>query len=347
MELASLSQIRRQAVESINSVTSEPELKSHQVKYLGRRGIINQLLTQIKKLPAGEKRRFGQEVNQLKQQLTTLLQTKLESLQKKDLDRLNRDWIDLSAPGIKPKIGHFHPLTLVLNDIISTFRKLGYQIALGPEIETETYNFAMLNFPPDHPARDTQDTLYLDVSGTKLQPGSIILRTQTSAMQGRIMEKTKPPIRVIVPGKCYRHDTVDASHGFEFWQVEGFVVEEGASLTTLFGTIKTALKFILGSETQIRFACTYFPFVEPGVDTYVKCTLCQGQGCAYCKKIGWSEIMPAGMIHPNVFRAVGYNPQKVRGFAFAIGLSRVVNLRYGINDLRLLNNPDLRIIEQF
>jgi phenylalanyl-tRNA synthetase alpha chain len=190
-------------------------------------------------------------------------------------------------------------------------------------------------------------TFYLDTAGTDLKPGETILRTQTSAMQGRIMEKMKPPFRVLAPGRNFRYEQVDASHGFEFWQVEGFVVDENIHLTDLFGTINYVLRQLFGKETKIRFATTNFPFVEPGVDAYLQCTICGGKGCSFCKGTGWSEIMPAGMIHPNVLRMAKIDPAKWNGFAFAIGLSRIVNLRYQIKDLRTLTTPDMRILSQF
>ena len=238
-------------------------------------------------------------------------------------------------------------MTQVIYDVVDVFKGLGYQVADGPEIETDYYNFTALNMPPNAPSRDTQATLYLDTRNSKAKPGEILLRTQTSSMQVRIMEKIKPPIRVIVPGKTYRVDDVDASHSFEFWQVEGFLVDENVRLTDLFGTIDYVLKKLMGKDIKIKFATTNFSFVEPGVDTYMECTVCKGKGCSFCKMSGWSEIMPAGMIHPNVLKAVGYDSKKVSGFAFAIGLSRLVTLRYEMEDLRLLTNPDLRILEQF
>ena len=212
-------------------------------------------------------------------------------------------------------------------------------MAEGPEIETDYYNFEALNMPPEHPARDTQMTFYLE--------NGRILRTQTSAMQVRVMEKTKPPLRVLAPGRNFRYEQIDASHSFEFWQTEGFAVDQDIRFTDLLGTISFVLKSLFGNNIKIRFATTNFPFVEPGVDTYLRCTICQGKGCPFCKGSGWSEIMPGGMIHPQVLKRSGIDSEKWRGFAFAIGLSRIVNLRYQINDLRVLNTPSLKILSQF
>jgi phenylalanyl-tRNA synthetase alpha chain len=342
-----LDKVQKQAIEKIRASQNNQELENYRIKYLGRHGLINSLTKKLSNYPRDQKSSAGKKLNQLKQALSQALDSQGEKITQQRLSRLEQKWFDVTAPGEKPKIGHLHPLTLVLDEIIDVFQGFGYQVAMGPEIETDEYNFEKLNFPPEHPARDAQATLYLDTAQTSLEPGSVILRTHTSAMQARIMEKTQPPFRVLVPGKCYRHDTVDASHGFEFWHVEGFVVEKEISMADLLGTLKTSLQLILGKKTKVRFACTYFPFVEPGVDTYVNCTLCGGKGCSYCKRTGWVEIMPAGMIHPNVFRAVGYDPEKTQGFAFAIGLSRVVNLKFGIDDLRLLTTADLRILKQF
>ena len=253
----------------------------------------------------------------------------------------------MTIRGIKPSVGHYPPLTTVLKEVEDIFKYLGYQITDGPEIETDYFNFEALNIPKDHPSRDTQMTFYVDNPDKKKDSDEIILRTQTSAMQGRVMAKTKPPFRVLAPGRNFRYEQVDASHGFEFWQVEGFVVDENIRLTDLFGTIDFILRELFGKDVKIRFATTNFPFVEPGVDTYLGCTICKGKGCSFCKGTGWSEIMPAGMIHPNVLNEAGIDSKKWGGFAFAIGLSRIVNLRYQIQDLRTLTTPDLRILSQF
>lgn len=336
--------LKNEVFAQIESLKNELELENLRAGYLGKNGKFTLILKQIRDLPDNEKPMIGKLANEIKKTIEESLERKKTSLQKKE-NHLKT--IDVTLPGQKPDIGHLHPQTKVLNETIEIFRQLGYQVADGPEIETDYYNFEALNFAKDHPARDTQQTLMLDKKGTTKSPGEIILRTQTSAMQGRVMEKTKPPLRVIVPGKCFRYDAVDASHGFEFWQLEGFLVDKNVRLTDLFGTLEYVLKQIMGEDTKIRFACTNFPFVEPGVDTYMQCTVCRGKGCAFCKKSGWSEIMPAGMIHPNVLKSAGIDQNVWNGFAFAIGLSRLVTLRYKMNDLRLLTNPDLRIVKQF
>lgn len=348
-----LIQIKNSAVSLILDVKDSKELEDIKVQFLGRSGKLTLAIKKISKLSKEKRPEIGKLANEVKNSIEDAIFTQALKV-KQQKSKTLKEKIDVTVPGIRPQIGHLHALSQVLYDVIDVFKGLGFQTADGPEIETDYYNFTALNMPPNAPSRDTQATLYLDTRNSKAKPGEILLRTQTSSMQVRIMEKIKPPIRVIVPGKTYRVDDVDASHSFEFWQVEGFLVDENVRLTNLFGTIDYVLKKIMGEDIKIKFATTNFPFVEPGVDTYVKCTVCEGkarlpdgQGCSFCKMLGWSEIMPAGMIHPNVLKAVGYDPRKVSGFAFAIGLSRLATLRYKMEDLRLLTNPDLRILEQF
>jgi phenylalanyl-tRNA synthetase alpha chain len=329
--------LKNEAIAQIMSARDSAELEEIRAGYLGRNGKFTNLVRKIKEVPAEKRKEFGITLNESKKAIENLLSDKKQELIKILTEK--REWFDLTMPGLKPSIGHLHPLTQVLAEVKHVFNYLGYQVADGPEIETDFYNFEALNIPKDHPSRDTQMTFYLN-SGK-------ILRTQTSAMQGRVMEKMKPPFRVLVPGRNFRYEQVDASHGFEFWQVEGFVVDENIHLTDLFGTIDYVLRSIFGNETKLRFATTNFPFVEPGVDTYMRCTICSGRGCSFCKGTGWSEIMPAGMIHPNVLKTAGIDTKKWNGFAFAIGLSRIVNLRYHIQDLRTLTTPDMRILSQF
>lgn len=338
--------IKNSAISLVLESTDLKSLEETKLQFLGRSGKLTLAIKNLSKLPEEKRPEIGMLANEVKQTIENTISQKEEEL-KTSTYKLKKDQIDKTVPGIEPPIGHLHPTTQVLLEVIDIFKTLGFQVADGPEIETDHYNFEVLNIPKDHPARDTQQTLYLDTRKSKVNPGEIILRTQTSAMQGRVMEKTKSPVRVIVPGKNFRYEQVDASHGFEFWQCEGFLVDKNVRLTDLFGTIDYVLRKLIGEKIRIKFATTNFPFVEPGVDTYIECTVCKGKGCSFCKYSGWSEIMPAGMIHPNVLKAVGYNPKEVSGFAFAIGLSRLVTLKYQMDDLRLLTNPDLRIINQF
>jgi phenylalanyl-tRNA synthetase alpha chain len=341
-----LMQIKNSAVSMIIEAIDQKELEEIKLQFLGRSGKLTLTLKEITKVPTEKRVEVGKLANEVKKVIEETLEEKVLNL-RSQVSSHKKQSIDTTNPGIKPNIGHLHPMSQVLYEVIDIFKQIGFQVADGPEIETDYYNFTALNMPPNAPSRDTQATLYLDTHNSKAEPGQILLRTQTSNMQVRIMEKTEPPVRVIVPGKVFRVDDVDASHGFEFWQLEGFMVDKNVRMTDLFGTIDFVLKKLMGEKTKIKFATTNFAFVEPGVDTYIECTVCKGKGCSFCKQSGWSEIMPAGMIHPNVLKAAGYDSQKVSGFAFAIGLSRLVTLRYKMDDLRLLTNPDMRILEQF
>ncbi len=341
-----LIQIKNSAVSLALDAKDKKELDDLKIRFLGRSGRLTLALKELSKLPKEKRPEVGKLANEVKNTIEETILEKESQVTKQKSQEL-KEKIDISIPGIKPQIGHLHPMTQVIYDVVNVFKGLGYQTADGPEIETDYYNFEALNIPKDHPARDTQQTLYLDTRNAKVNPGEIILRTQLSGMQARAMEKIKPPLRVIVPGKVFRYEQVDASHGFEFWQLEGFLVDTNVKLTDLFGTIDYVLRKLMGENIKLKFATTNFPFVEPGVDTYIECTVCKGKGCSFCKMSGWSEIMPAGMIHPNVLKAVGYSSRQWNGFAFCIGLSRLVTLRYKMDDLRLLTNPDMRILEQF
>lgn len=329
--------LKNEAFAQINTARDINELEEIRIAYLGRNGKLTSLIKRIKEIPPEKRSQVGSLINETKKNIENLLSNKKQEIIKSLIEK--REWFDLSIPGIKPEVGYKHPLKQVLEEVKDVFKYLGYQVAEGPEIESDYYNFEALNIPKDHSARDTQMTFYLE--------NGKILRTQTSAMQVRVMEKTKPPFRVLVPGRNFRFEQVDASHGFEFWQVEGFAVDKNIRFTDLLGTISFVLKKLFGEEAKLRFATTNFPFVEPGVDTYLQCTICKGRGCSFCKNTGWSEIMPAGMIHPEVLKRGKINPKEWQGFAFAIGLSRIVNLRYQIDDLRILTTPDLRILSQF
>jgi len=341
-----LMQIKNSAVSMIIDAQDQKELEEIKLQFLGKSGKLTLTLKEIVRVPSEKRAIVGQLANEVKKIIEETLDEKISALTSQASSQKKQS-IDITNPGIPPSIGHLHPMTQVLYEVVDIFKQIGFQAADGPELETDYYNFTALNMPPGAPSRDTQATLYLDTQNSKAEPGQILLRTQTSNMQVKIMEKIKPPIRVIAPGKVYRVDDVDASHSFEFWQLEGFMVDQNVKMTDLLGTIDYVLKKLMGEKTKIKFATTNFSFVEPGIDTYMECTICKSNGCSFCKFIGWSEIMPAGMIHPNVLKAAGYDSQKVSGFAFAIGLSRLATLRYGMDDLRLLTNPDLRILEQF
>lgn len=338
--------LKNAAISFILEASSLSELEEIKLQFLGRSGRLTEITKNLGKVPQEKRREIGILVNETKEILENAIKQKGGELKVKET-KSRKEKVDISKPGIAPKIGHLHPMTQVLMDTIDVFKGLGFQVADGPEIENDFYNFTALNMPPNAASRDTQATLYPDTRNSKTEPGEILLRTQTSNMQVRVLEKAKLPVRVIVPGKAFRVDDVDASHGFEFWQLEGFMVDKNVRMTDLLGTIDYVLKKLIGNDTKIKFATTNFSFVEPGIDTYMQCSVCKGKGCSFCKYSGWSEIMPAGMIHPNVLRAAKIDPEKWNGFAFAIGLSRLVTLKYQMDDLRLLTNPDLRILTQF
>lgn len=345
--------IKNSALSILLDVADKKTLDEIKLQYLGRNGRLTLAIKNLSKLPQERRPDVGRLANEVKTAIEdTILEQ--ESRISSHESRTKKEKIDTTAPGIKPKIGHLHPATQVLYELIDIFKGLGFQVADGPEIETDYYNFESLNIPKHHPARDTQQTLYLDTRGSDVNPGDIILRTHGSNMQARIMEKTKPPLRVIYPGKVFRYEQVDVSHGFEFLQLEGLAVDKNLTMTDLFGTMEYVIKEFFGHDTKVRFVCHNFPFVEPGAEAYMSCTVCKGKGrlpnghgCGFCKYSGWVEILGCGMIHPKVLKTVGYDPQKTSGFAWGMGLSRMVTLRYQMDDLRLLTNPDLRILEQF
>lgn len=339
--------IKNDASTLIIEVEDFDELERIKLLFLGKSGRLSSFIKNITKIPIDRRPEIGRLANEIKETIEFLIEQKTQELQGKKREEKRKEIIDVTLPGRKVAIGHLHPQTQALYRIIEIFRHLGYEIADGPEIDTDFYNFEILNIPQEHPARDTQQTLYLDTRGTKITPGEVILRTHTSGMQGRIMEKIKPPLRVLVPGKVFRYEQVDASHSFEFWQVEGFVVDKNITLTDLLNTLTYFLKKLFGKQTLVNFAGHYFPFTEPSIEAYVSCIVCGGRGCSFCKQQGFVELLGAGMIHPNVFKAVKIDPKIWQGFAFGMGLSRIVTLKYQMDDLRLLTNPDLRILEQF
>ncbi len=341
--------LRETALTEIKQTQGLEGLEGIRIKYLGKaQGKLTLLLKKISSAPVEQRANWGKLFNEAKNEIEEALSTRISQSQKQQSQGLDKkEWLDVSLPGTKPALGHVHMVTQVLDEVLDIFKRLGYQTADGLEIESDYYNFTALNMPADSPSRDTQATFYLDTKDSKKKLGESITRTQLSGMQVRIMEKTKPPTRVVIPGKVYRVDDVDASHGFEFWQLEGMLIDKNVRLTDLLGTMEYVLKALFGQTIKIRFDCTYFAFVEPGVQAYMSCTVCDQKGCPFCKHTGWVEIMPAGMIHPNVLRAGGVDPREWNGFAFCIGLSRAVVLKYQIDDLRVLTNPDLRVLRQF
>ena len=335
-----LEALRAQALEELNRLESPKELEDFRVRYMGKKGSVTGLLRGMGALPAEERPIMGQMVNQLRQELEDAVSEKNTAIQSKlQKEQLIKEKIDVTMPGKKGSGGGLHPLNVVLDDIIDIFQSMGFDVIDGPEVETDYYCFQALNVPEDHPARDMQDTFYLT--------DNLLLRTQTSAAQARTMETTKPPIRVICPGRVYRADEVDATHSPVFHQIEGLVVDKGVTMCDLKGVLEQFAHEIYGEDTQIRFRPSFFPFTEPSVEVDVSCSACGGKGCRVCKGAGWIEILGAGMVHPRVLKMGGIDPEEYSGFAFGIGLDRLTTTRYKISDIRLLFENDLRMLEQF
>ncbi|ABY94430.1 phenylalanyl-tRNA synthetase, alpha subunit [Thermoanaerobacter thermohydrosulfuricus] len=335
-----LRKLYEDAQKEILSADSLQQIENLRVKYLGKKGELTQILRGMGSLKPEERPVIGQIANEVREKIEGLLtETKNKIAQLEKEKRIKSEYIDITMPGKPYEYGHKHPMTQVLDEIKKIFLGLGFSIAEGPEIEFTYYNFEALNTPEDHPARDLQDTFYVT--------SDILLRTQTSPVQVRTMEKNKPPIRVISPGRVYRSDEIDATHSPVFHQMEGLVVDEGITMGDLKGVLNIFAKKFFGEDTQTKFRPHYFPFTEPSAEMDVSCFACGGKGCRVCGYTGWIEILGAGMVHPNVLRMSGIDPEKYSGFAFGLGIDRITMLKYGIEDLRLLFENDLRFIQQF
>ncbi len=336
-----LQALKEQALTEMELVTNPDELKDLRVKYLGKKGPMTEILRGMGALPAEERPKIGQIVNEVKGALEEAINSKTEILAAAALKaKLATEKIDITLPGRMRSCGHLHPVTLTLREIKKIFMRMGFDVMEGPEIESEYYNFEALNLPKDHPARDMQDTFYITEN--------FLLRTQTSPVQARTMQSREPnsPIRMIAPGTVYRND-YDATHSPMFHQVEGLVLGEKISLADLKGTLETFCKEMFGGSVEIRLRPSYFPFTEPSAEVDISCVICGGKGCRVCKSSGWLEILGSGMVHPNVLRMSGYDPDKINGYAFGMGVERIAMLKYGIDDLRLFFENDLRFIRQF
>ena len=335
-----LMQIKEKGAAEINSAQSLKDLEALMIKYLGKKGELTQILNGMGKLSPEERPVIGQIANEVRTLLEETIAKEVSILEEKAmLEKLEAEKIDVSMPGKLPRKGGLHPLTKVLQDLEEIFIGMGFSIAEGPEVEYDYYNFEALNLPKDHPARDTQDTFYIS--------DNILLRTQTSSMQIRTMEKQKPPIRVIAPGKVFRSDSVDATHSPVFHQIEGLVVDKGITMGDLKGMLELVIKKLYGEEAKIRFRPHHFPFTEPSAEVDVSCFVCKGEGCRVCKGEGWIELLGAGMVHPQVLRNCNIDPDVYSGFAFGIGLERLVMRSYDIDDLRLFFENDVRFLKQF
>ena len=337
---AALQAIHQQATEELKAVHSAKDLDNLRVKYLGKKGEVTAILKQMGKLSAEERPLIGQLANQVRASIEEMIAEKGEALKSELLEQqLLAEKLDVTMPGTRRPLGKKHPLTQVLDEIKEIFLGMGFDIAQGPEVETDYYNFEALNIPKGHPARDTQDTFYIS--------DNVVLRTQTSSVQIHAMEQKKPPIRVIAPGRVYRSDAVDATHSPLFHQIEGLVVDKGITMSDLKGTLEMVAKRLFGEDVQVRFRPHHFNFTEPSAEMDVMCFNCQGKGCRLCKGEGWIEILGCGMVHPNVLSICGIDPEEYSGFAFGMGLERLVMRRFNIDDLRLFYENDLRFLDQF
>ena len=335
-----LAKIRSEALAAFGQAQSAAELDSLRVQYLGKKGELTAVLKQMGKLSAEERPVIGQLANEVRSWIETDIETRLTEIKASQMAaRLESEKLDVTLPGKRPQFGAKHPLSIVLDEIKEIFIGMGFEIADGPEVETDYYNFEALNIPKDHPARDTQDTFYINEN--------ILLRTQTSPVQVRVMEQKKPPIRIISPGRVYRSDALDATHSPLFHQIEGLVVDKGITFADLKGTLETFIKRLYGEDSVVRFRPHHFPFTEPSAEVDVQCFNCKGEGCRLCKGEGWIEILGCGMVHPKVLSNCGIDPEVYSGFALGMGLERVVMRRYNIDDIRLFYENDVRFLKQF
>ncbi len=334
---------RSQATGQLQALSSLGDVQEWERAWLGPKGEITTMLRSLGTLPKDERPVAGRETQALRQELETAFAPIRDRIEREALDaRLEDERVDVTLPGIDPQIGAIHPVSRMIDELVEIFGQLGFQAVFGPEVETGRYNFDLLNIPADHPARDVWDTILVDDPTAE-----IVMRTHTSPMQARTMERIDPPVRVIVPGRTYRYEAQDASHEWMFTQLEGLAVDRNITMTDLKGVLQEMARQLFGPERRVRFRCDYFPFVEPGVDFAVDCAICSGKGCRVCKQSGWLEMGGAGMVHPNVLRGVGYDPDEYTGFAFGLGIERIVMMKYGVDDLRIFNTNDLRFLKKF
>ncbi|MBX5450341.1 phenylalanine--tRNA ligase subunit alpha [Thermogemmatispora sp.] len=340
--LAQLDALQERALRELENIAHSAELEDWDVRYLGRhRGELKNFSALIPKLGKAERPVIGQKINAVKEKLESALEARRQELRERELrETLERERLDVTLPGRALPAGHMHPISRTILEVARIFTRMGFQVLQGPEIETDYYNFQALNIPADHPARDMQDTFWI-------VPGEILLRTQTSPMQIRVMQATRPPVRVIVPGKVFRHEAIDASHEAMFHQIEGLLVDEQCTMADLKGSLARFAREMFGEERRVRFRGSYFPFTEPSAEVDIDCILCKGSGCRLCKYSGWLEILGSGMVHPRVLREVGYDPRKYRGYAFGMGVERIAMLKYAIGEIRLFSGNDLRFLRQF
>ena len=346
MSDASIDSLRTQFRQDLAAAAGEAELRAVRDRYLSRKGgLVSTLLKSLGAAPAADRPRLGQLANALKQEIESALDARQSAAA---AARPPAGSVDVTLPGRLPLLGHRHPLTILRERIEAIFTRMGFLVIEGPELEDDYHNFEALNMPPEHPARDMQDTLYL-ASPLRSAAGNpaTLLRTHTSGMQIRYMETHQPPVRVIAPGRVYRRDNLDLTHTPMFTQVEGLVVGDGVTLADLKGTLDLFVRELFGQGRKVRFRPSFFPYTEPSAEVDVSCAACAGAGCGMCKRTGWIEILGSGMVHPAVFEAVGYDPETYTGFAFGMGIERIALLKWGVEDIRLFYENDLRFLEQF
>jgi phenylalanyl-tRNA synthetase alpha chain len=336
--LEELQQAASAALAEITAASSKEVLEQARVKFLGRKGLITQALRSLGSLPADVRPQFGQEANRLKKLLETHIEEALDRLKRAALRAEAVSGLDVTLPGRRLDLGRLHPISQITREICDIFIRMGFQVVEGPEIETDYYNFEALNIPKDHPARDMQDTFYIS--------DNIVLRTHTSPMQVRVMEQQQPPVRIIAPGKTFRRDS-DLTHTPMFHQVEGLLVDQGISFADLKGVLTVFVHEMFGPDVSLRFRPSFFPFTEPSAEVDIRCVICRGTGCRVCSQTGWLEILGSGLVDPAVFGFVNYDPEIYTGFAFGMGIERIAMLKYGIDDLRLFFDNDLRFLKQF
>jgi len=340
-----LEQLRARALQELEKIGNAQELEAWRIRYLGKKSDLTRILRSIGTLPLEERRSIGARANDIRRDLESRLEDKKKSLQQALWSsHPGYSEFDVTLPGRPLAIGRLHPTTQTLNEICSVFENMGFQVIEGPDVEWDYYNFEALNIPQHHPARDMFATLWIDAgAGGKAR----LLRTHTSPMQIRLMEKERPPIRAIIPGRVYRYEATDATHESMFYQVEGLAVDKNITMADLKGTLFEFCRCIFGQDRKVRFRCDYFPFVEPGVEVAIDCLACAGAGCRLCGYSGWIEILGAGMVHPDVLARVDIDPDIYSGFAFGMGVERIPMLRYGVDDVRLFYGNDLRFLRQF
>jgi len=335
--LEDLKKIKTRALKEFDKIKNSEELEELKVKYLGRNGELTKLLKNLKDIADEEKPKVGKLANEIKESLGSALNRVADNFE--DSVGGGEEFSNLTLPGIQKGKGSLHPNTLMQNELEQIFTAMGFKVIEGPDLESEYFNFTALNIPEDHPARDTQDTFWLEDGN--------LLKTHTSPMQVRAMRKYGAPLRAVFPGRCFRFEATDASHDSTFYQLEGLMIDKDISIANVIAVMKELLRAVFNKDVKVRQRPGYFPFVEPGFELDINCLICEGEGCSVCKQSGWLELLPCGLVHPNVIKAGGLDPKEYSGFAFGLGLTRLVMMKYGIDDIRLLQGGDLRFLKQF